>query len=363
MNVASNLRLTVAVAGIGGMMSCVGTASDRRHQTGRSPLVLIDSVMLQGVDQPPLGRLGEIAANAVTTFIADATEGRVLEVSADGRIIRTFGVMGRGPGEFVNPGSIAIAADSAILVMDNGQRRVHVFSLVTGKYLRSFTLNAFLPTVKVFGPAIYASSLDESRKSSLLRMAANGDPEGAEGAIPAIAAKMPMLLQPFPHAAFTMSGGNTYMVFELSNELFSWKTGSVGISTVTLPAPARRGADAHKFERMVKDPANAGAIAYDHSVPSAMDEIAPGVLALTTYDPVFSRGTFSGPYYLTLIDLRNRRVCADTPVPAPRDPLPRVTVGGGHLVVVQQAIASESVVTAIRRFRIDPSACAWEPLR
>ena len=214
------------------------------------------------------------------------------------------------------------------------------------------------------GRELLANSFDMTTGTSLKRFAPDGTVIGSEGIIPAIALRLPMLQQPFPHAAYAVVGSDVYAAFELSQSLYRWKRGARTADELRLPVKTRRGVRDEKFEQMVRDPDKAGAIAYDHSIPAALAEVAPGVLALVTFDPTVVKGRFSGVYHVTLVNVGQRRICPDTPLDAPSDPLPRVALDGTTLVLVQQADTRDGeVATAIRRFRIDPSACEWAPIR
>jgi hypothetical protein len=88
------------------------------------------------------------------------------------------------------------------------------------------------------------------------------------------------------------------------------------------------------------------------------------VLALVTFDPTVVKGRFSGVYHVTLVNVAQRKICPDIPVDAPSDPLPRVGLDGTTLVLVQQAETRDGdMATAIRRFRIDPTACEWVAIK
>lgn len=186
---------------------------------------------------------------------------------------------------------------------------------------------------------------------------------GCRGSIPLDAQRLPQLVQPFPHQAIAVYPTTIYAVSELSNALYSWPKGGRKVIEWQIPVRARRGANDSKFEQVVKDPQNAGAIAYDHSVPVAMSIISDDIMALVTYDPVVTRGKFSGLYHLTLLDVGAGKACPDIPIPAPLDPLPHVALEGSRVTVVHQAVIGSDAVTTIRRFKIDASACDWVPMK
>jgi hypothetical protein len=357
----SQFVLAITTAGV---VAGDGLAAQGSSRGGNRALVLIDSALVRESANLLIARIGEIGAGGRSVYIADPTEARVLEIDGKGAIVRMFGKKGRGPGEFVTPDAIAVGGDTALYVMDNSERRVNVFSLRTGGFVRSVVLNAFLPSIRVVGGELLANTFDAGTGTSLKRFAPDGTVIGSEGVIPAIALKLPMLQQPFPHTAYAVVGSDVYAAFELSQSLYHWKRGARTADELRLPVKLRRGVSDEKFEQMVRDPAKAGAIAYDHSIPAALSEVAPGVLALVTFDPTLVKGRFSGVYHVTLVNVAQRRICPDLPLDAPSDPLPRVALDGTTLVLIQQGDTRDGdIATAIRRFRIDPSACEWAPIR
>jgi hypothetical protein len=154
-----------------------------------------------------------------------------------------------------------------------------------------------------------------------------------------------------------------HAAYDLSSSIFHWKRGARTAMEVPIPAVRRRGAtDAH-FEELLRDPANAGPKAYDHSMPQALSHVAPSTLVLVTMDVQLVQSRFHGVYHVTLVDLKARKVCPDVELPLPRDPLPRVTLRADTIAVVQQELGADSAsAAAIRRFVIDRASCPWQPL-
>jgi hypothetical protein len=329
--------------------------------SARQVLQPIDSVRVEETAALQVSRVGEVAVSITRTFIADPAEWRVLEVSRTGKIVRAFGRRGQGPGEFETPGSLVVAGDE-LMVMDFSLRRISVFSLVSGKLVRTFPLNAFLPSLVFRGDELYAAAFDVTSKTSVVRLSPKGELIGREGVIPAIAQRFPALLDPFPHQGLAVEPTSVHMVSELANSLYSWPRGGGRITETRIPTLRRRGANDAKFEQMVREPQKAGAIAYDHTVPVALSLLADRVLGMVSYDPVVKQGRFSGQYHLTVIDLASRRACPDVPLPVPADPLARVAIESSRVTVVQQSESGGDAVTTIRRFRVNTAACAWVAL-
>jgi DNA-binding beta-propeller fold protein YncE len=74
---------------------------------------------------------------------------RVHHFSADGRLIRSWGEPGTGPGQFVIPHGICVLADGRVLVCDRENDRIQVFAS-DGQYMDEWP--AQRPTHLVLGP-------------------------------------------------------------------------------------------------------------------------------------------------------------------------------------------------------------------
>ena len=75
---------------------------------------------------------------------------RVHQFSPSGELRRSWGVPGKGPGQFILPHGIAAAADGRIFVCDRENDRIQIFS-PDGEYLAEWT-DTQRPTHLVFDP-------------------------------------------------------------------------------------------------------------------------------------------------------------------------------------------------------------------
>lgn len=313
-----------------------------------------------------------LAANG-RVYVSETDEGRVLEIATTGQITRIFGRKGRGPGELAHATSIGLAGDSLLLVWDQGERRLTTYSLRTGDFVRSFSLGVhWIPAIRVAGSEILLTTFDQASATSVLRVSALGDTLGREGPLPALIVKHPVLAQGWLHStALGDSGADVFAAFDLSPALYRWPRGSTTAVEFALPAVRRRGVKLENFEQMLRDPANAAQnqrLLYDRSIPMELELVAPSVVGLVTVDLdwQWEKQARSPTYFLSLLDVQRHRACVDVPVPASRefrsirDGMPFVALSGNTLVILQQDVdAAGGSLATLRRFRIDPSQCAW----
>jgi hypothetical protein len=155
-----------------------------------------------------------------------------------------------------------------------------------------------------------------------------------------------------------------YAAYLLAQSLFTWRRGMSDVSEIPVPASRRRGVKEATFEALIRDPSRGRELGYAMSFPAALSVVAPGTLALLTFDPTLVGADFTGPFHLTLVDINGRRSCPEVEVPIPHAPLPRATLDGRTLVAVYQAAEADgTLATIVKRFSIEPAACKWEAIR
>jgi DNA-binding beta-propeller fold protein YncE len=71
-------------------------------------------------------------------YVADAGNGRIVQLKKDGSFIRQWGKKGKGPSEFAAAHGIAISRDGRVFVADRGNNRIQVFA-PDGKFLAEWT--------------------------------------------------------------------------------------------------------------------------------------------------------------------------------------------------------------------------------
>ncbi len=187
--------------------------------------------------------------------------------------------------------------------------------------------------------------------------------ERLEGALKAFVRESPMLLGPFPGEVFVFVDSTVYTLNELSAPLLSWRRGTRDLQGVALPKVRRRGVSEDDYRIMLKDPAKAAAIAYNHSVPMLLERTASGHLAAVLYDVELVRDAFKGRFYITLIDLAQQRACVDIALPAPEDPPARLAIVGDTVLSIEQDVGvGDCAVTTVRRYVLRGERCAWVAL-
>lgn len=328
---------------------------------GQTVLRTLDSVRIRETEDVFLSKIGSVSAGpGKNLLVSDVSEGRVLAIKPDGTIGASYGKKGQGPGEFQLPGNAVTVGDS-LFVIDNAQRRVSVFLLSSRKFVRSFTLQVPRADLMLLKGQLYAVSIDEKSFTPLGVIASDGKIVSREGVIPEFGVKNPMLVGPLGKVAVASRGNEMWSASELSQSLLAWNRGTTALSReLALPTSGRRGVSQAQYKQMLQDPQKAASLIYQHSTPVSLTLIAPDVLAFVSLDADMVKGNFVGDHYLSLVDVKQGKVCRDIKLPIPNDPLPRIVFTGDTMVVLQQGMdRNGEAASAIRRFRVEHAKCAW----
>ena len=110
-------------------------------------------------------------------FVADAGNARIVKLSADGKILKTWGKKGKADGEFALAHSMTIDSRDHIYIGDRGNNRVQVFD-TDGKHLASFTDVGNPFGVMVMGQELLSS---EGEQHKIYHTSLDGKPLGSWG--------------------------------------------------------------------------------------------------------------------------------------------------------------------------------------
>lgn len=91
--------------------------------------------MFQGVQMAP----GALVEHKGEYYVTDMKGNRILVFNRQGKLRRTIGVVGSGPGELLRPGELAISNHDLIYVREGGNERIQIMTL-EGKHVHHFPM-------------------------------------------------------------------------------------------------------------------------------------------------------------------------------------------------------------------------------
>jgi ABC-type Fe3+ transport system permease subunit/sugar lactone lactonase YvrE len=110
-------------------------------RTGRIQVLSDRGSVVRVIDLPVIEKgypVGVTVAPGGLMYVADTHYQRVLVYDAQGKLLRSFGEYGTGPGQFIYPTDVAVAPDGRLFVSEyGGNDRVSIYT-ADGRFLSSF---------------------------------------------------------------------------------------------------------------------------------------------------------------------------------------------------------------------------------
>ena len=106
------------------------------HNNGVNVLTY-DGAFVRQIGCGTLKKSWDVTVHNGEVFVADSGNHRVAVFNQDGKLIRTIGSQGTGPGQFSGPNAVAISPDGGLYVSDQTNHRIQVLT-PQGVYIREF---------------------------------------------------------------------------------------------------------------------------------------------------------------------------------------------------------------------------------
>jgi hypothetical protein len=329
-------------------------------------LIPLAPVHLTEFDNSPIQRGRAVGVDPDGGFyVVDNAQAVVLRFSASGKPVRSYGAKGDGPGEFRGPAAVTVVDDSLVVVTDVRRRNVTVFRRDNGRVVTQYAVSGSPTTVSGRNGEIWVGSIDPVSRMGVVRISMRDSSIVPLVPVPGVysAGSPIMLLHQNVHVV--PLGRSIVTGFSATNVIVN----GVGTNdTIRLPARNRRGVPPDLLERMMQ--AGAAEVYSLSSSLLGLEQLAGGRVVAVHVDVTLPPGvTFPQPpgapspfryrMFASIVNLANRRVCADIPVAIAGDESPSVAVRGDTLYVLDQD-ATSSDPWVIRRFRINDASCVWQ---
>lgn len=326
-------------------------------------LVPVDSVRLEESDASFIGSISGFAVSGAGHFyVSDKGNSVVHEFAANGRRLRTFGRSGQGPGEFLVPTAMAVSGDSLLIV--NGSASLQAFDLRSGRH----AWQRMLPRVHRAdalvsrGGWLYFPSFDPLRHASVGRIAGAADSVAFGGPFPAPYGRNEIIDGTFGHVSVAVVGSDSVVTaFHASDFLFIGRFGRTGYDSVHIPRISRNGAHPDVMSKRDLSVSALQPYVYGLSMPFALGVLSASRIAEVHVDQTLLKGRIAGTLFVSVVNLRTKKACADAPVPLPSDPPAWATFRGDTLLLVQQSESSSGrPETLVRKYTMGTANCRWE---
>jgi len=329
---------------------------------GAPRVSLIGTIELEQSDTFFVGRPISLAIDALdgTLYVADALNQRVARFGRDGRLVRTYGTPGSGPGEIGLARGVFLA-DSYVVVTDTRAGTLVLYDRQDGDFQRSVPLIGY--TGNVFSTAsdtAWIGVRDPTTGTVITGWAVDTDSLVHVGQIPDEFEEYPQIAR--AQGLPVVSWADSLLVgFGLLNTVFLYsKAGSV-LDTIPIPVRYRRGNSKESFER-----ADGSAVKLANSTSAlwGMHKMPSGDVALVHYDlTVEERGDRprirNTTVYLSVLRNDLATACVDRRVAVESDAQPVIQFLGDTLFMVRQRVENESASLFMSIWQIDTGPCSW----
>lgn len=164
---------------------------------GQSLEDLEASMRLGALDGPPgaaFGLIQDIAAASDGSFyVLDSRMQALSHHSPSGELLRVVGRSGRGPGEYYVPLRVEVVSGGRVLVFDQGNRRIHIYSSTLDR-LGEVSLNRLYYDFCVIGDRLFLQALING--TSIHEVSWDGEIVNSFGEAPSVPESVPIELRP-----------------------------------------------------------------------------------------------------------------------------------------------------------------------
>lgn len=345
--------VTALLASLAAASGCANSSEASAATEPSAGLTLVDSLVLVESPQAFIGKPTHMAVSAeLGYYVSDAFSRTVMHISREGAVDQVIGRRGRGPGEFEAPSTVLVTRDSLLLVADQARGGVVVRDLVHDTERALVRIEGNRPTMTLVGDTVYAGTVNVGRGTALARWTTTaGDSVRYFGTLPAAFLRSPM--RQFIHNVSLVAWQDTVAyVVGLSETVYIATTDGTVRDSMPVPRAHRRGVPGEGRLAALRDPR---AVAAATSLPWALGALSDGRLVVVFADGEVMQGALGGRLFVSVVDRRGGRSCADLPLPGDGHELPRIVFDGDQMLVLEQRVIDGKALSVLRRYRFDAS--------
>ena len=339
-------------------------------------MIPVDSVLLEETGRFYIGNPFSLVPDTTdgSFLISDFFEDRILRFGRDGRLLRTYGRPGPGPGEFSELGPAFILNDSIVVGADHHRRLLQLFSATDGRYLRAYRYRGRLGTNTysvVAGRVVYPSSeLAQQTSVAIWRF----PHEEIDYVVPLPGEYVRSANHPSGYtgrfAAFFSQGSavawSDTIMSGMSglNGVFLSKWNGEALDTLDPPVVRRRGVPGDIQERL-DDLGFRGRPHAITSILAGLHRLSDGATAVFHHDATLEgeqpHGTITADIWLTVIAPDRKTACVDALVPHFKAMRPIHTVVRDTIFLLDRRLnrAEDGLESWVRMYGIDTAECTW----
>lgn len=279
----------------------------------------------------------------------------VLRLDRSGRLTRTYGAKGKGPGEITGIGPL-FATESSVHVSSSGTGRILRYSKADGTTTGSYQLVGFLSSVAQDGEYTLFGNYAPDRGTTVTRWRRDSVDSRHMVAIPAEYVASPALGPTFPVVHVATFGDSVLIGFMGTPYLVvSDRSGTVS-ETVFVPWVRRKTYPSDLDKAMQGSPSarvgQLSALFHLHRRPD-------GQTVLAYYDHDMVDGVLSSRPFLSLLSRDRRTACLDREMVVSQDSRALMAFSGDTIFVLESQVEADQTRSTITRYLLSAEGYDW----
>lgn len=361
------------------LLAAACNGSERTSEADRAPsLQYLDSLVLVESDSIYLGRpdVSFVVGPDGHFYIPDEFWSRVAEYDRSGRLVRTIGKAGEGPGEFgsTTPGTLVL--DS--FIVQPSFRSLHVFERASGKFRFRVPVVGYISRSIATDSLLAFAAIDPVTRNGLLLMPRHQffalENSAPAAPLQSTRASWPSEYKEFPaltvfYSTNVVARDSTFLLgYSGVPYLVDYDLAGASTDTFWIPWRRRTGSPPERYEPL-KDPElpmpeRAQAVS---SLSGMWIGDSGRIVTLHRDNRVIPFGNtirMLARAWISVVSADLDSACVDAELQFPGSDWPRVTVRGDTVFALDQSeSATDSLrsVTVVRRYLLDLSSCDWLP--
>lgn len=347
--------------------------SVRAQQSVGPGLILEDSVVLQESRDAYVGQPVEMFLGSDgSLFVIDGFSNSVARFDQSGRLIRTYGRQGRGPGEFSYIGFGGFA-EEVLGVVDGRppQQEIEFFDVESGRHLGRVATSNIVTAVTAHGEKLWVGGVNTDQWKGVGVKSLHALP-GGEVALDRVPTPKPysqsQLLLWIGGSARLHAGDADLLVGYMASP-FLMRVAPDGdvLDTIPLVAGKRRGVPAEDKLLEMANSHQTGKTTYEEifSAWSSLMNLSrsDGFVFTVHQDSELHGQQVAGKLYVSSLREDGTNQCPDTPVSTSDVGRPVAALRGASLFVLDQRIHDgepDRLRTVVRKFTVDPTECTGQ---
>lgn len=306
-------------------------------------------------------------------YVSDHVQRRVVEFDLAGRVVRSIGRGGEGPGEFLGPLAVAAWGEDSLVVTDLTNRRISVFRRSDGEFLWHAEGLGSVSSLGAAGDAMVVASLAVDSFTSIGVLGRGQRTVRRALPLPDSLLRQPLAVAAYPRSVVGVGADRIVVGLLWSDIAFEHSWGLEAQSSFVIPRRHRRPIPADLDQALAPEIAGPGRLTL---IPSLMtiEPFRNGWFAFIHKDWTAPPGGLvdasraateaSLRAFATIVDLEGKRACPDIELPVDWAENPAFASDGSTLVGIGHAVgASGRPALERRRYELQLDSCSWVPLQ